>query len=112
MMYFTGLASVTSCGIVYDSRMYSCQRAISEQWFSSPKHIGNEVPILFLEEDTSVIYLDNNTEPVDICREIEFRLFEGGRLTEYYHALDCIKEARRGYIQAGLIITSKGNVQR
>jgi len=99
-MYYEDTARITPIGIAFNTRTYTCRRAIKEQWFRCSTHYERTIPVLYRPEDISTIFI-GNIEDGDICRQVIITPFEGKRLAEYHEALDCLKMARKRYRKTG-----------
>lgn len=96
-IYNTSVARITPNGISFNMLKYTCRRAIREQWFDCPFHIGRTLPIWYHSNDSSTIIIGHN-ENEDICRLVTIAPYEGKHLVGYHEALDCLKMARKtGY---------------
>lgn len=102
-LYNTGMASITPAGIVFNNRIYTCRRAIKEQWFSHSFQGDKNLTILYQPEDTSSIII-GNSESGELCRMVIITPYEGKRLTDYYEAIECFKNVKRKYTKT---VTSK-----
>lgn len=100
-MYFTEIATITPNGIAFNTRTYTCRRAIKEQWFGCSTHNGRTIPVLYHPEDVSTVII-GHIEDGDICRLVIISPFEEIRLAEYHEALECLKTVRKKYRNAGL----------
>lgn len=99
-MYKSEKATITPNGIVFNTRTYTCRRAIKEQWFGCSTHYERTIPVLYRLHDISTMII-GNIEDGDVCRQVMITPFEGKRLTEYHEALDCLKIARKKFGKAG-----------
>lgn len=99
-MYNVEIATITPTGIAFNTRMYTCRRAIKEQWFGCSTHYERNIPVLYRPNDISTIII-GSIEDGDVCRQVMITPFEGKRLTEYHEALDCLKIARKRFGKTG-----------
>jgi len=83
-----GMAAVTHRGIRFENIYYTCERAISEQWFEKARAGGSRfISICYDHRRVDTIYLllddGRKIEPLRLLRDVE--LYRGRRLEEVLH---------------------------
>ena len=83
-----GMAAVTHRGIRFENIYYTCERAISEQWFEKARAGGSRsISICYDHRRVDTIYLllddGRKVEPLRLLRDVE--LYGGRRLEEVLH---------------------------
>lgn len=93
-MHNTGTARITEHGIEFQNRMYSCQRAIREQWFVGSREKVQLMSVWYQTDESTIFIIDNDGEQV-VCRQIDIQQYSGKRLMDYYTALQCLIVSRQ-----------------
>ncbi len=91
---FDSVAVLTSLGILFRGRNYSCSLAISEQWFATVENQDavNEFPIVHSEDNENVYIMleNNNLVPVFllscVCKHSE------DELNSYFQKINELKQ--------------------
>ena len=100
------MALITPTGIVFNNLVYTCHRAIKEQWFSNSFQGDKLLTIWYRPEDLSSIIICNDEG--DVCRLVIITPFEGRKLTDYQEAIECFKAAKRNFRKTVFRSSQKG----
>lgn len=90
------VAMVTARGIRFSGCVYSCSKAIREQWFELAHIYGGwEIQVYFNPLNLKVIYLRIDEDEIEQCNSIENQMFTGSKLEKYFHSIQQLKRQRK-----------------
>jgi len=89
------LAVVTSQGIIYRDKKYTCPLAISEQWFSlNSPYLLVKIPVIH-KDDQSIIYIIlDNGDLIEAQHLPNSRILPQTELEDYYYRLNQLKSEK------------------
>jgi hypothetical protein len=95
------IAIVTSRGICFRGRYYSCDRAIRECWFEKA-HINGEWPMIVnfnpFDIENLVMY-DYENDEWDMCNLVNFQSMTGKKLDKYFESIQKLKRLKHKRIR-------------